>query len=57
MISGFRRRANKIFVLWDVTQRIFVVGYRRFARNYRFRFQGLLDLEDATDRLSRNVYK
>jgi len=58
-------------LFWAITQQEVVISYRRFGKTYRFHLQGprtsapsamvnnpniwVLDLEDGTDRLSRNV--
>ena len=46
-------------LFWDITRRRVVIVYRRFGTAYKFHFQGsrVLNLEDGTDTLSRNVGK
>ena len=44
---------------WDITQRIVIIPYLRFEKNYRSHLLVLnfLDLGDGTDSLSQNVGK
>jgi hypothetical protein len=46
-------------LVWDITQRIVVIYYRRFGTTYRSLIQDsriqFLNADDGTARLSRNV--
>ena len=59
-ISRFHRELARFFV---ITQTVVVNPYRRFETTHRYHLQGsrvqteFLNLEDGTDRLSRNVVK
>jgi hypothetical protein len=40
IMSGIRRGSA---LLWDVTQRISLINYRRFGTTYRYNLQGWID--------------
>ena len=70
VISGFSREVDENCALWNITQRILVIHWRRFGTIYRSHHRGsrillpicggqesCLTLEYATDSLSRGVCK
>ena len=42
-------------LFWDVTQRKFVIIYRRFGKTHQTHLKGQAVQEEEADRLSRNV--